>query len=795
MSGISSQHEIKINLPGLLRMLGRNIYAVPDVAVREMIQNAHDTSIIRKAEDPTFTDPEIRISFDGRARTLTIADSGAGMTEDELHTNLATIGKSFTRVRREELRGKDAQAASMLIGQFGLGLLSAFSVADHVELLTRSYLPDATGCRWVCEGDIHYTVEPFDKPDVGTQVVLHLLDSKLELLDEVRLRQAIKKYADFLSIPIFVHGKQMNAVTPPWEAKDGTVNLANYIEERWGLFPLGIISFDTGWGTDAEGRPIPQVSGLLFIPMIPSELVRDFGEVDVYVSRMFVKANDKDLLPRWARFVKGVINTPDLTPTLSRGELIANDAYHQIRALLGSAILAYLKDLERDDPEKLSLLVGAYNNVIKAHALEDKAFFDRICDLVRVSTDLGLITIGAYLQKSGGVIYYFAEAGSATQHKLLFAHKGLPAIDASWGMEEDFLRQYAVCKNIGIERLTAAAGTIFAVPETIDAKWRALEFDFTRVSKKDARAVEFEPDLIPAVLVAAPLDRDEKKLYEMDALGVQLGIRSTAIREIFKQLGKSKATRESSRDTVLHLNTKNLLMQQLREMPRNETFELAVTCVFYNAMMFAHHYVSPTDAEIIFRTNNAAFLKMTAAAHELASEQERREKVELERDQLQRRLSMAPLTEYRSCFFAFDYKVEDNFRLMKWLEDYFLRKSYGVRVLAPARHIDDLNLLKDLHKQLKTAHFGIAEVSNNNLNVLYEAGLLHGMDKSLILLQNRSSTDAVPFDIFSDYRVQYEISRRGAEVQFIWLEEELDKAMNAVLRMPPEFAQVPKWTG
>ena len=154
------QHEIKINLPGLLRMLGYNIYAEPEASVREMIQNAHDTCIIRKTKDKGFTDPRIHVSYDKLQKTLTFADNGAGMTEYELHEYLSTIGRGFTELQKKDLREAGAQEALLLIGQFGIGLLSAFSVAGKVEIFTRSYQPGSPGFKWTCQGDIHYTVEP-----------------------------------------------------------------------------------------------------------------------------------------------------------------------------------------------------------------------------------------------------------------------------------------------------------------------------------------------------------------------------------------------------------------------------------------------------------------------------------------------------------------------------------------------------------------------------------------------------------------------------------------------------------
>jgi len=161
----------------------------------------------------------------------------------------------------------------LLIGQFGIGLLSAFSVADRVEVFTRSCQPGSSGFKWVCEGDIHYTVEPYDKPEAGTRLVLHVTDSNLVLLEEKRLQQAIKKYADFLSVPIYLHGNRVNSGTPPWLVEQQQTNYADYVKARYDLYPIALLPF-------VVEEPLP-LDGLLFVPMIPFELTRDFGEVDI----------------------------------------------------------------------------------------------------------------------------------------------------------------------------------------------------------------------------------------------------------------------------------------------------------------------------------------------------------------------------------------------------------------------------------------------------------------------------------------------------------------------------------
>ncbi len=781
------QHQIKINLPGLLRMLGSNIYAEPDVAVREMIQNAHDTCIIRSTKDKGFTAPRIDVSFDKDQRTLTFQDNGAGMTEAELHTYLSTIGEGFTKLQKEELREARAQEALLLIGQFGIGLLSAFSVAKKVEVLTRSYLPGSSGFKWSCEGDIHYTVEPSAKADPGTQLVLHLTDSSLLLLDETRLRQAIKKYADFLSVPIYLKGYQVNSCTPPWLAEAEQAPYADYIRDRYDLYPLAVLPF-------ALADPLP-LDGLLFVPMIPFELTRDFGEVDIYIARMFIKANDKELLPPWARFVKGVINSPALTPTVSRDEVVRNEVYATLRAMLGEIILGYLALWEEKAPDTLNMVVSAYNNTIKARSLDDEAFFDRVCDLVRVSTDAGPLAMPVYLAQSQGVIYYFAERGTATQHKLLFAHKGLPVIDASWGMEEEFLEKYAERKGVKLERLETGSSAIFQVLETVDEKWQDLARQFRLQLRKEARAVAFEPASVPAVLVARPVARDERELGQMQALGQELGLSSAQLRQMFGKMAKDKSVRAAGDDTILQLNVNNPLMQQLRDMNRNETFSLALTAIYNNALMFAHHYVSPENAEIIFTTNNTAISTMIGNARALQEVQAASTRMEIELAELKAKMPQVQLSEQRTCFFAFDYNIAEHFKLMEQVQRHFLERGWGIRVLAPAKSMDDINILKDLYRQLQSVHFGLADISGNNLNVLYEAGLLKGLGKPVIFLKREGDAGKIPFDIFSDYRIEYQLAQRGGETQFIWLDKELDKIIPTVFRSLPELERAAKWGG
>ncbi len=295
----NGQHDIKVNLPGLLKLLGGNIYTEPGAAIREMIQNAHDTCILRMSKDEGFINPQIHVTHDKYKKLLMVSDNGSGMTERELHDYLSTIGKSYTKLQEENLRGHGAQEALLLIGQFGVGILSAFSVAEKVVIFTQSYKSLSSGFKWTCTGDTHYFVEQAGVLQTGTKVIMHLTDKNLILLDNNLLNEIIKKYADFLSIPIYLNEKQVNSCIQPWIkdfqqmndnekqmvsingynsfwiTENSRTDYSEYLTKRYNLVPLAFLAF--------QFTNSLSLDGLLFIPSVFSEMTRNFGEVDIYI--------------------------------------------------------------------------------------------------------------------------------------------------------------------------------------------------------------------------------------------------------------------------------------------------------------------------------------------------------------------------------------------------------------------------------------------------------------------------------------------------------------------------------
>src|SRR5262245_20666634 len=219
---MSDRQRFNLHLPGLLKVLAEHLYASKKVGIRELIQNAHDSCTRRKIEanEPRYA-PRIDVELDEAARTITIRDNGNGLTEEEITTYLATIGRGYTRELRERLALCSPEEAAELIGQFGLGFLSAFLIASEVTLTTRS-VRGGDSLRWYSTGDEHYDLAPGWHDEVGTTVTLRIKPTASFLLNERTLIETIRTYADFVPTPIHVGGDAdpVNLMTPPWEADD-----------------------------------------------------------------------------------------------------------------------------------------------------------------------------------------------------------------------------------------------------------------------------------------------------------------------------------------------------------------------------------------------------------------------------------------------------------------------------------------------------------------------------------------------------------------------------------------------
>jgi molecular chaperone HtpG len=498
---METRGQFQLHLPGLLKVLAEHLYSTQKVGVRELLQNAHDSCVRRAVEYPSSAyRPRIDVTIDAAARVLRFADNGCGLTEEEINTYLTVIGRGYTRELRERLAAEDAEASRDLIGQFGIGFLSAFLLASKVTVQTRS----ACGrepLRWSSIGDQHFDLAPGDRPDAGTTVELTLKPSALFLLHEQNLVDAVRAYADFLPTPIHVQDSAAaaNLGLPPWEEADPAAACREYARRRFGvadpLWVLPLVDGTIDLGHDTLTVPL---RGFLFVPPQSVASIKEYGDVAAYVRRMAICEREENLLPPWARFVRGVVDCPALQPTASREALHQDDAFEAVRQTLAAQLSGGLRRLAKAGDAAWRQIVHGHSDVIMGWASKDPEFFRLVADSLPLRTTRGRLPLPEYLKASGNVIYYVTRELGSLQEKLLAEARDVPAIDASWFAVPAFLEGYAALHpQVTLVRLDDDPASLLRpgpVGELADLVRLCEELGF------HTRVASFKPADVPAVM-------------------------------------------------------------------------------------------------------------------------------------------------------------------------------------------------------------------------------------------------------------------------------------------------------
>ncbi|MBM6549942.1 molecular chaperone HtpG [Marinomonas ostreistagni] len=398
----------------LLHLMIHSLYSNKEIFLRELISNASDavdklrfeavSNADLLADDPNL---RVRISFDPEAGTITVDDNGIGMTRDDAIANLGTIAKSGTAQFLEQLSG-DQKKDSQLIGQFGVGFYSAFIVADRVTVETRRAGTDEA-VRWESEGTGEFTIEAIDKATRGTSITLHLKEDAKEFADNWRLRSLVSKYSDHISIPVEMlkvpmpeYDEEGNVkpsddnAEPVWEAVNSAKALwtrpRNEVSDEEYKEFYKHVSHDfqdpLKWSHNkVEGKL--EYTSLLYIPAkAPQDLWnRDMLRgLKLYVQRVFIMDDAEAFLPPYMRFVKGVVDSNDLSLNVSR-EILQNDnAVDSMRSALTKRVLDMLSKMAKNDPETYQTFWDEFGQVLKEGPADDFGNKDKIAELLRFST-------------------------------------------------------------------------------------------------------------------------------------------------------------------------------------------------------------------------------------------------------------------------------------------------------------------------------------------------------------------------------------------------------------------------
>ena len=400
------KQEFQTEVSQLLQLIIHSLYSHPEIFLRELISNSSDA--LDKLRYLTLTDetlktldftPRIDLSLDEEAKTLTIADNGIGMNEEDLIAHLGTIARSGTKNFLSQLSG-DAKKDSNLIGQFGVGFYSAFMVADQIEVISRK-AGEQQAYKWTSDGKTGFDIEPAERDTQGTTVTLHLNDEGKQYANSWRLQEIVKKYSNHIAFPIFLTydksewnaeekksdkvrtTEQVNAASALWRRSKSELTDDDYKELYKSL--TGDSEDPLFWfHTKAEGSL--EYTTLFFIPAkAPLDLFHADYKVGVklYVKRVFILDDSKDLLPQYLRFVRGIIDSEDLPLNVSRELLQQNRVLTSIRTASVKKILSELKNIATSEPAKYRQFIEQYNRPLKEGMYSDYANREALLDLVR----------------------------------------------------------------------------------------------------------------------------------------------------------------------------------------------------------------------------------------------------------------------------------------------------------------------------------------------------------------------------------------------------------------------------
>ncbi|ALE01808.1 molecular chaperone HtpG [Candidatus Pseudothioglobus singularis] len=476
-------HEFQTEVSQLLHLMIHSLYSNKEIFLRELVSNASDAIDKLKFESLSNEsllegkeEPSIYIDIDKDAGTISIRDNGIGMTQDEVMENIGTIANSGTRKYLESL-DKNQTQDSNLIGQFGVGFYSAFIVSNTVTLLSRKAGDDkANGTKWVSKGKGEYSIETVDIENYGTTIILDVKKAEKEFVDDYRLRGIVSKYSDHITVPIMmVKASEEDESEIVYE----TINKATafWMKDKKELSQNDYDEFYKSLTYDFEG-PLTQIhnrvegkldySSLLFIPKkAPFDMwePKRKGGVKLYAKRVFIMEGNEELLPQYLRFIKGVIDTADLSLNVSREILQGSKVVDTIKKASVKRILSELDKMSKNKPEDYATFWKEFGMVIKEGVVEDFANKDKISNLLRfasTSTDSSDQTVSlkdyiGRMNKDQKNIYYVTadnyDAAKGSPHLEIFKQKDIEVLLLSDRVDEWLVANFGEFEELSLKSI------------------------------------------------------------------------------------------------------------------------------------------------------------------------------------------------------------------------------------------------------------------------------------------------------------------------------------------------------
>ncbi|ELU01706.1 hypothetical protein CAPTEDRAFT_223831 [Capitella teleta] len=395
-AGVSDSHDFQAETKKLLDIVARSLYSEKEVFIRELISNASDA--LEKLRYTQMTGVEIvdkdrpleiHIATDDDKKRFIIQDTGIGLNKEELIDNLGVIARSGSKAFLEEVEGQNASVDKNIIGQFGVGFYSTFMVADKVDVYTKSGLADTPALKWQSDGLGSYTITEAEGVQRGTKIVLHLKGDCYDYAKEEVIKEVIKKYSNFVGVPIYLNGKKVNVIQALWTAN--TRDITDDQHEEFYRFIANAFDkprFHLHYKADA---PL-NIRALFYVPEYKPTLFDMSRETEVavtlYSRKVMIMSKANHILPRWLRFLKGVVDSEDIPLNLSRELLQDSSHIKKLQWVLTNRILKFFHERSKKEPEKYAEFYDDYGLFFREGVVStpDQQQREEIAKLLRFET-------------------------------------------------------------------------------------------------------------------------------------------------------------------------------------------------------------------------------------------------------------------------------------------------------------------------------------------------------------------------------------------------------------------------
>lgn len=583
----------QVDLRGVVDLLSHHLYSSPRVYLRELLQNAVDAIAARRALDP---DAPAEIRIQAEAGALAVADTGVGLAPEQVREFLATIGRSS---KRDDF----GFARHEFIGQFGVGLLSAFLVADEVEVTTKA--AGSPSVRWVGRSDGSYSTEPAHREEVGTTVRLAPRPGAGEWFDPRTVRDVVRLFGSMLPYPVAVNGERIAGDGLPW-AKDGrstgrrAADLVGYAQDVLGFTPFDFVELDV---PEAGLTGVAYILGGAASPSQP-------GAHRVYVKQMLLAEEADRLLPDWAFFVRCVVNAEELRPTANREALYEDELLASVREALGARLRSWLVGLSAADPTRLRVFLAAHHLGVKALATHDDEMLRVIGKFWPLQTSHGPLTL-AELARRDDAVGYTPRLDEFRQISQIASAQGIVLINAGYVYDAELVERYARVDPAFSARRIGPGDIAMRLDELEPELVRALEPFLAAAAQIlgplgcEAEVRGFEPASVAALYLL-----DRAAAHQGDVRATKELMSESQMDDLWSGL-LSVFERPSASGPQLVLNFRNPLVERIVGLAyRPELLRPVLEGVYGHALLLGQHPLTGADSALL----NRSFLSLVELA-------------------------------------------------------------------------------------------------------------------------------------------------------------------------------------